>query len=80
MKKSKARKILREEMKSRQIIYLQDVRIKDGDTQKYKQLHSWARENIKSHPKLFFTAIDNAKAGGTIIIIILPDNIAKTKF
>ena len=64
--KIKARKVLRQEMKSRQIICLLDVRIKDGDTQNLKQLHSWARENIKSHPKLFFTALDNAKEGGAL--------------
>ena len=68
----KARKILMEELRNNQIICLQDVRIQDGDRQKMKQIHAWARENIRSHPRVFTTVTETGRAGG--VMIILPEN------
>ena len=75
-KQIKARKYLMKELRENQILCLQDTRIHAGDTNKYKTIHKWARENVLSHPRVFCTFSEQGKAGGAMII--LPEKSLKT--
>ena len=73
--KIKARKVLKNELKSNQIVCLQDTRIVRNDVHKYKMVKNWARENVLTHPRCFHTTVEKGKAGGTMIL--LPEKILK---
>ena len=69
-KQIKARKLIQKKLRRGFIVMLQDTRISTDE--KFKSIHSWARENIKCHSRVFFT---KSKAGG--VGVIFPEKIYK---